>query len=164
MGRVLVMLALLVGLLSPSELLARCADAGATIEGAVSTQSTIPLPGVLVELRDQNNRVVGRQISDGQGQVRFTGVARGSYHLVASLEGFQTTDHPATATPGQTATVAIDLPIAVIGERVEVVAAPVAAETIGTTDAISSTTVEQYGGVAGLQAALRLLASVITVP
>ena len=148
----------------PPETWAQDANASATIEAAVSTQSTIPLPGVLVELHDLNSRVVARQISDGQGRVRFTALPSGRYHLVASLEGFQTTDLATAVAAGETARAAIDLPIAVVGERVEVVAPSVAVETIGTADAISSKTIEEFGGVDGLQAALRLLASVIMVP
>jgi hypothetical protein len=161
-GRVLVLLALMVGLM-PLELSAQAADAPGTIEAAVSTQSTVLLPGVLVELRDQESRVVGRQLSDGEGRVRFAGVPRGRYHLVASLEGFRTTDVAATVAAGQTATIAIDLPIG-IREQVDVVASPAAPDTIANADVISSKTIDQFGGVDGLQAALRLLATVITVP
>ncbi len=157
------LLALMIGSM-PLELRAQDAGAPATIEGVVSTQRRIPLAGVLVELHDQDSRVIGRQISDGQGRIRFTGVPRGQYHLVASLDGFQTADIALAVAAGETATVAIDLPMAVLRERIEVVAAPLAPETIAGSDAISSSTVEQYGGVNGLQAALRLLATVINGP
>jgi hypothetical protein len=97
--------------------------------------------------------------------VRFTGLDAGEYRLVASLEGFQTTSVVAIVTAGEMATIVIDLPLAVVGERVDVVAAaPLASETIGRSDAISSQAVAEYGGRDGLQAALQLLATVIMVP
>jgi hypothetical protein len=136
-----------------------------TIEATVSTQGSIRLTGALVEVHDESTRVITRQLSDGEGRVRFSGLPRGQYHVVASLENFQTADVMAKVTPGTATSLEFDLPIAVVGERVEVVAAaPLAAETIGTTDAINSRAVEEYGGRDGLQAALQLLASVIMVP
>jgi hypothetical protein len=155
---------LAVSILSGRPLLAQQPTPAGTIEATVSTQSTIPLPGVLIELRDQSGRVVASRIADGQGQARFEGVAPGAYRLIGSLDGFQTTDVAATVAAGTTVLSIIDLPIAVVGERVDVVASPIVAETIGTTDAISSSTIDQFGGVDGLQAALKLLASVITLP
>ena len=141
------------------------AAAGA-IDVTVTTQSTIRLPGVLVELHTDRGQAAGRQISDGEGLVHFTGVAPGQYHLVGSLEGFQTIDVAVTVLAGAgKISTSVDMPIAVTGEQVDVVAPlPLAAETIGQSDSISATTIEQYGGVDGLQAALKLLATVITVP
>jgi len=136
----------------------------ATIEATVSTQSTIPLAGALVELRDRAGQATAVQLSDGQGLVKFGGVPAGEYRLVASLDGFQTTEVSVTATPGATTTTVVDLPIAFAVERVDVVAQSTAVETIGKAEAISGDTVDQYGGVAGLQAALRLLAGVLAVP
>src|SRR5262249_7093891 len=135
----------------------------ATIQVTVSTQATIPLAGALVELRDRSGAVLAQQVADGEGVVRFVGVARGQYRLVASLDGVQTTEVLATAAdaPGSTA---IDLPIAITDEHVDVVAPAVTAETIAKAEGISADTVDQYGGVAGLEAALRLLAAVIMTP
>ncbi len=144
-GRALALFALIVALV-PLDARAQTPGATGTIEVAITTQSTIALPGVLVELFDQNGRAVDRQVSDGQGKVQFTSVPRGPYQLVASLEGFQKTGITTAVTAGESRTITIDMPI-VIGERVEVVAPPVAAETIGSADAISSNTVEIYGGV-----------------
>jgi TonB-dependent receptor-like protein len=135
----------------------------ATVQVAVSTQSTIPLSGALVELRDRDGIVIAQRVADGEGIVRFVGVARGQYRLVASLDGFQTTEVLATAADA-TVFAVIDLPIAITDEHVDVVAPAVTAETMAKIEGISGDTVDQYGGVAGLEAALRLLASVIMVP
>ena len=157
-------LASVLGSVLPSDARAQAPQERAVIAVTVTTQSTIRLPGALVEVRDAKNIVVARQITDADGKVGFRGLPPGSYHLVASLEGFQTQKFDAALVDGRTTTVAIDLPIAV-SERVDVVASsPLAAETIGTTESITSTAAEQYGGRDGLQAALQLLATVIMVP
>jgi hypothetical protein len=164
MRRTLTLLALISWLL-PFELQAQTPAETGMIDATVSTQSTIRLTGALVEVRDDTGRVMARQITDGEGRVRFTSLIPGQYRLVASLEGFQTTNIVAIVSAGETAAVVIDLRIAVVGERVDVVAAaPLASETIGRSDAISSRAVEEYGGRDGLQAALQLLATVIMVP
>jgi hypothetical protein len=156
---------LLIAALLPLEVQAQTPPGSGTIEAIVSTQSTIRLTGAIVEVRDETARVVARQLTDGEGRVRFTGLMPDRYRLVASLEGFQTTEIVAVVTPDNTTMIVIDLPIAVVGERVDVVAAaPLSGETIGRSDAISTTAVEEYAGRDGLQAALQLLATVIMVP
>jgi TonB dependent receptor-like, beta-barrel/Carboxypeptidase regulatory-like domain len=162
-GRTLALLILISSLITPG-LLAQTPAESAVIDATVSTQSTIRLTGAIVEVRDDAARVVGRQITDGEGRVRFTGLTAGRYRLVASLEGFQTTEFVTMVNDGETATVAIDLPIAVVASVDVVAAAPLASETIGRNDAISSKAVEEYAGRDGLQAALQLLATVIMVP
>lgn len=151
--------------LVPAPLRAQTPNGTGSLEVAVSTQTTIRLNGALVELRDENALVVARQITDADGRVRFSALTRGRYRLVASLEGFQTTQIAATIDGSETVSIVIDLPITVVGERVDVVAvAPLSAETIGRADAITNTAVEEYAGRDGLQAALQLLATVLMVP
>jgi hypothetical protein len=160
-ARTIVLLSLLAG--SSAGAWAQEAPVVATIQVTVSTQSTIALAGARVELRDRGGAVLGERVSDGEGIVRFVGVPRGQYRLIASLEGFQTTEVAATTADATTFTV-IDLPIAITDEHVDVVAPAVTAETLAKAEAISGDTVDQFGGVAGLEAALRLLAGVIMVP
>ena len=107
-----------------------------TLQATVATQSTIRLTGAIVEVRDDTGRVEARQITDGDGRVRFTGVMPGRYRLVASLEGFQTTEIAATVPADQTTTVAMDLPITVSASVDVVAAAPLTSETIGRSDSI----------------------------
>jgi hypothetical protein len=154
--------ALVVGLSAPAH--GQGAEPTGTIEATISTQTTIRLAGALVELRDGSGLTLDRQVSDPQGLVRFMNVPGGEYRLVASLDGFQATGAAAAVAAGALTTAAIDLPIAVAPVSVEVVAKPVAVETIGKADGISGDTVDEYGGVGGLPAALRLLAGVIAAP
>ena len=132
------------------------------IDAAITTQSTIPLAGASVVLSDQSGRQIGERVSDEVGHARFTGVAPGRYRVTATLAGFQTTTVAATVEPGAATPLVIDLPVAAVSESVDVVAHASAVETIGTSDSVTSGTVEQYGGPEGLGAMLQLLASVIT--
>jgi len=137
------------------------------LDGVVSTQhGTIPLGGALVVVRDASNRQVASVLSEGDGGFHVD-VAPGKYSVTASLDGFVTTNAIATAVAGQPTAVSIDLAIANLTATVEVVAPATivsTAETLGTSDSIASRDADRFAPGGGLQAALRLLASVIEVP
>jgi len=140
----------------------------ATIEGAVSTQQgTVRLPGALVVVVTDEGEEVGRQLADSQGSFRFEHLSAGTYHLIASLDGFQTMTTAVTVLSGGTTHAAIDLPISV-SERVDVRAQDSlrsdAADPAGGTEAIGLHEADRYGGSSGLREALRLTASVVQVP
>ena len=135
---------------------------GGAIEGVVSTQAaTIRLPGAVITLTDADGVPVAQQIAEGDGTFRLTEVARGVYRISASLEGFRVVETSVTVLAGQTARVELDLPIADVSERVEVVAPLIVAprgETIAPGSSVESREIEQYAPGGGFQAALRLLA------
>jgi hypothetical protein len=137
-----------------------------SIEGAVTTQNrTIQLGAVLVTLLD-GVAEVARQLSEGDGTFVFPALKPGKYAVTAVLEGFDPLSVAVTVAAGQTAQVPLDLPLGT-AERVEVVAPATAVSSAGTvssSDVIDSRELEQISPGGGLQAALRLLVSVIEVP
>src|SRR5216117_350561 len=67
---------------------AQTATTGA-IEGKI-TQAGTPLPGVTVEIRSPNLQGVRSDVTDAQGNFRFTLLPPGNYSITASLAGFNT--------------------------------------------------------------------------
>jgi outer membrane receptor for ferrienterochelin and colicin len=141
---------------------------GALIRGIVTTQNgTIPLGGVLVSLTSARTNQVRTAISDGDGTYRFEGLEAGDYRVSASIDGFDPKATDAKVAYNQTVDAPLDLPLAGIAERVDVVAAQAVIPGGGTLtpgDVVSSRELEQLSPGGGFQAALRLLASVIEVP
>lgn len=142
------------------------ASAG-TITGIVSTQNgTIPLGGVVVTLVGAGGEV-GSYTSAGDGSFRFENVAPGEYVVVAAVEGFDPYTGNVTVTAGQPTDVKADLRLASVTERVEVIAAASIVPATGTltsSEGLTARQMEELTAGGGLQAALRLLASVIEVP
>lgn len=142
---------------------------GAVVKGTTTTQrGTIPLGGALVSLSSTRTSEVLTLQSEGDGTYVFEGLEAGEYRVSASLDGFDPQEQIVRVGYNETAEVPLDLPIAAIAERVDVVAS---AETIvpavGTltpAEAIDSRELEQLGAGGGFQAAMRLLAGVIEVP
>ena len=161
-------LLLVTSLLAPAAVTAQTRAAGAgVIDGVVSTQGgAIRLGGVQVAVRDATDREIATVLSDGDGHFRLVALPDGKYRLVAGLAGFETTTLLAVVTAGKTSDVSLDLPIAAISQTVEVVGSAVvsSAGTLAPSDAISGTELDQYAPGGGLQAALRLLASIVEVP
>ena len=138
------------------------------IDGIVATQGgTIPLGGAQIAVRDGAGNTVTSLLSDGDGRFHIAALPSGTYTIVVSLEGFTPAIVRAVAAAAKPADLAIDLAIATLTDTVTVTAAAgivSTADTLGTSDAIASREAEQLAPGGGLQAALRLLASVIEVP
>jgi hypothetical protein len=138
-----------------------------TIEGTVSAQAgSVLLPGVVISVRDAADQEVAQQVSDGDGHFAVPDLPPAHYRIRASLDGFQTTDGEAVVAAGGTAHIALDLPIAAVSESVEVVAkAPVSdVGTLATTEAVGLREAKLMVPGEGVQAALRLMSSVILTP
>jgi hypothetical protein len=142
-------------------------ESGGVIQGVVSTQSgTIPLGGVLMSLSSDRTAQVRTVMSEGDGSYRFQELEAGRYRVSASLEGFETITAQIDVVYNQTATLNVDLRLA-LTDQVEVVApANVVSDTgtLSSRDNVSSEELEQISPGGGLSAALRLLISVIEVP
>jgi len=144
----------------------RLANATGAIDGSVSVASgDVRLPGATVSLQDDRGVEIAQVLTEADGRFRMADLTDGRYRLVVSLAGFQTQETSVLLTGGRAPTVAIELPIAT-AEHVDVVASPNVGshDTLGTVDTIGSKETEQFAPAGGLQAALRLLASVIQVP
>jgi hypothetical protein len=143
-------------------------ESGGVIEGTVTTQNgTIALGGVLVSLSTERTSSVVTVYSEGDGRFRFEGLAAGAYTVSAALEGFQVQSREATVAWNVITRVPLDLPLA-LSQSVDVVAqADTGVPSTGTLapgEEITGRQLEELGIVGGLQAALRLIVSVIEVP
>ena len=137
------------------------------MSGVVSTQKgTVRLPGAAVVIKDSSEAIVTELMSGEDGRFS-TELPPGKYTVTAALAGFVTTAAAVTVKPGAPAEAALDLPIEGIAQSVEVVAKSPVSTTEGTiapADAIGGKELEQFAPTGGLQASLRLLASIIEVP
>ena len=95
-------------------------DVGA-VHGVVTTQATIPLGGVMISLFD-GTADVSHVLSEGDGAFKFENLKPGRYTVTATLEGFESITTAAVVTAGQTTQTPLDLRLAMVAERVEVVA------------------------------------------
>ncbi|MBI3492921.1 MAG: TonB-dependent receptor [Acidobacteria bacterium] len=137
------------------------------IEGATSTQHTTPLVGASVVVIDATGRIVATVVSDGDGRFRVAGLAAGTYRVMAALEGFETTTEPAVVSDRGPTAVTIDLPIGTFSDTIDVVgttAAVSSGDTLATVEAIASRELDQFVPGTGFQGAVRMLASVVTLP
>ena len=154
--------------LAPAHALAQQTPGGGVIEGFVTTQTgTIRLGGAQVVLHNSSNQEVSSALSEGDGRFRFTALQEGRYTLTASLEGFAVARAAVVVTADTTTERSLDLPLATLTQTVEVTASAMivsAADTLGTTESISSRETDEFANGSGLGGALRLLASVIEVP
>ncbi|MGE3509492.1 MAG: TonB-dependent receptor [Vicinamibacterales bacterium] len=141
---------------------------GGVIRGTASTQNgTIPLAGVVVSLSASRTNQVLTAVSEGDGSYSFDGLDAGTYVVTATLDGFEAKTVTVTVQYNQVTDVSLDLPIAGLAERVDVVAPDTIVPSSGTITAgaaIGSRELDQLAPGGGFQAALRLLASVIEVP
>ncbi len=139
------------------------------LQGTVTTQSTVRLPGAEVVVSDAAGKKVTSILSDEDGHFSVVGLAPGRYKVSAAVASFVTTTATVEVTAGRSTDVTIDLPIEGITQSVEVVAAsPVVSNenTLAPTETISGKEIDAFagGGGGGLQATMRLLASVIEAP
>ena len=137
------------------------------IEATLSTQGgTVFLPGVLVVVRNADGQQLAEQSSDGTGHVRIADLPAGAYRVTASLDGFESTERPVTVGSG-VVTVAIDMPIAALSERVDVVAASPVISTSGTlaaSETVSNKQTQTLAPGGSVDSALRLVATVLDTP
>jgi hypothetical protein len=147
--------------------IASAPDAGTgTIQGVITTQTTIPLGGVMMSLLNGSDNAA-QVASEGDGTFKFEKLAPGRYTVTAIFENFETITKPAVVIGGSVTNVPFDLRLAITGEQVEVVAPnPVVPEagTLSSSESVSQQELEQISPGGGVQSALRLIAGVIEVP
>jgi hypothetical protein len=135
------------------------------IEGTISTQGgTVFLPGALVLVRNGGGEQVAEQVSDETGHIKIGDLRAGVYRVIVSLDGFDSVERQVTLVPGSVATVSIDMPIAAVSERVDVVASSPIVSTSGTiaaTETVSNTQTQSLAPGGSVDSTLRLLATVI---
>jgi carboxypeptidase family protein/TonB-dependent receptor-like protein len=137
------------------------------ISGTVTTQGTVRLPGADVVVRDGAGKQVAEILSGEDGHFNVVGLQAGKYKVSASLASFVMTTMAAEVVTGRSTDITIDLPIEGIAATVEVVATnPVVSSegTLAPTETISGKEIDQFASSGGVQASLRLLASVIQAP
>ena len=137
------------------------------VQGFVTTQTgAARLPGAEVSVKDASDREVAQVLCGEDGHFRVANLPPGRYRVSAVLAGFETTGADANVVAGKTTDLSLDLPIAGISQSVEVVAssAQLNEDTISPSDAIGGKELDQFAPTGGLQASLRLLASIIEVP
>ncbi len=137
------------------------------LQGAVTTQGSVHLPGAQIVVTDSSNQTVAQGMSAEDGHFSFVGLPPGRYTLTASLPSFVTTSALGDVVAGRSTDVSIDLPIEGISQSVEVVAkSPVISNegTVSQTETISGKEIDTFASSGGLQATMRLLASVIEAP
>lgn len=137
------------------------------IQGTVTTQGTVNLPGAQVVITDAAGAQVAQSLSAEDGHFSFVGIVPGRYKATASLSSFVTTAAIVDVVAGRSADISIDLPIEGISQSVEVVAQnPVISNegTVSHTETISGKEIDTFASSGGLQATMRLLASVIEAP
>jgi hypothetical protein len=139
-----------------------------SVDGVVSTQDgSVRLPGATVDIYNSTGEQVAEQLTGDQGTFLVLDLPPDIYRFVSSLMGFRSVETKIAVTAGGTSRVALDMPLADISEHVEV-RAPIAAgptgDTIAPTSGVTGKELDQFLPSSGVAGALRLLASVITVP
>lgn len=142
------------------------AAATATIRGSITTQTTIPLGGVMLTLNGGPDVV--RLTSEGDGTYKFENLKPGRYTVTAAFEGFETITLPAMAVAGKVLDVPIDLRLAA-NDTVQVFADASravlpATGTLASSEAVEKKELEEIAPGGGVQSALKLIAGVIEVP
>ncbi|HEY6894392.1 MAG TPA: carboxypeptidase regulatory-like domain-containing protein, partial [Rhodanobacteraceae bacterium] len=145
------------------------AAAPAVIEGLVTTQrGTIPLGGAQVVVRDATDHEVAATLTEGDGRFHIADIGPGKHTVIVTLDGFDAGRTTTIVSAGATTTLNFDLPIATLTTTVDVVAPPSpvvsSGDTLAGADDITNKDTDRLAPGGGLQAALRLLASVIEVP
>ncbi|MEO8256216.1 MAG: carboxypeptidase regulatory-like domain-containing protein [Acidobacteriota bacterium] len=128
---------------------------------------TVRLPGAEVIVKDASDRQVAQVFCAEDGRFRVPDLPPGTYRVAGSLDGFDTGRAEAVVTAGKTTTLSIDLSISSIAQTVDVAAASTAGvnqETLAPAETIGGRELDQFAPSGGLQAKLRLLASIIEVP
>ncbi len=110
----------------------------ARITGTVKDEQGQPLPGALVEAKNQETGLVARAVADANGFYRLLNLPSGVYTVTASLSGFATLEKSdVRLVLGSAPTVDFTLPLATAAETVTVTAetplVEVSNTTVGTT-------------------------------
>jgi len=151
-----------------SAVLAEAQPAAGVIQGTVTTQSgSVRLPGAELTVTDLSGRQVSQLLCGEDGRFTIPSLAPGTYRVAAALPGFTPVTLTVTVPSPKAAALSFDLPIEGIAQSVEVVAAtPVVSSDGGLapSDTLSGREIDQFASGGGLQASLRLLASIIEVP
>jgi hypothetical protein len=137
------------------------------VQGVVTTQGTVNLPGAQIVITDAGDKQVALVLTDENGRFSVVGLPPARYKVTASLMSFVTTSALVDVAGGRSSDIVIDLAIEGISQSVEVVAkSPVISNegTIAQTEMISGKEIDTFASSGGLQATMRLLASVIEAP
>ncbi|MFC7370130.1 carboxypeptidase regulatory-like domain-containing protein [Fictibacillus iocasae] len=117
-----------------------------TITGLVQDPSGIPIPGAAIVIRDQSNVVIGTANTDANGAFTVSGLAAGSYTVVASADNFGTNTVSTSVSAGGTSNVVITLsvnPGTVTGQVTNAVTGtPIAGTSIRIADSAGTTVAE----------------------
>src|SRR4051812_43968408 len=130
------------------------------LQGVVTTQGSVNLPGAQITVTDGADKQLTQVLTGEDGHFSIVGVAPGRYKITATLASFVTNSTTAVVTAGRVSDLAIDLAIEGISASVEVVAQnPVVSNegTLGTTETISGKEIDTFASSGGLQATMRLL-------
>jgi hypothetical protein len=137
------------------------------IQGVVSTQSgSVKLPGAQIVVTDTSAKEVSQVLCGEDGGFKIE-LPAGMYRVSASLPGFVSITRTAVVVAAHTVELPFDLPIEGIAQSIDVVATnPVVRGDgmLSPVDTIGSREMDQFAPSGGLQASLRLLASIIEVP
>lgn len=121
---------------------------GRVVATITTLEGTVHMPGVQVELRDPERKmVIARTMTDGAGQVTFPDVPPGRYIISVSRPGFVDRDSPVfTVRAGETAQVLLDTRLTFVPPDVEVRAegpsATNSVQPVSTSDMLSGTLME----------------------
>jgi TonB dependent receptor-like, beta-barrel/Carboxypeptidase regulatory-like domain len=137
------------------------------IQGVVTSQAgSVKLPGVAIVVTDASAREVAQVLCGEDGGFKVE-LPAGIYRVSASLSGFVTMTRTAVVVAAHTVDLPFDLPIEGIAQSIDVVATnPVVRGDgmLSPVETIGSREMDQFAPSGGLQASLRLLASIIEVP
>ncbi len=117
-------------------------------------------------MKDASAQEVAQVLSGEDGSYRIE-LPPGFYRVSASLPGFVSTTSNVTIIAGRTSELPFDLPIQALAQTIDVVATnPVISSSgsLSPTETLSGREIDQFVPSGGLQASLRLLASIIEVP
>jgi hypothetical protein len=92
-----------------------------SIQGTIKDAQGGVLPGVTVEVKNQETGSVQTTVTDGSGTYRFPALPPGRYDINATLQGFGPGKNPNVVLPlGQVLTINLTMPLAGVTETVQV--------------------------------------------
>src|SRR5262249_35801304 len=92
-----------------------------TISGSVSDSSGSVIPGVQIQLQNEDTGVTRTVVTDASGRYSAPLLGLGNYRITASVEGFQTeVRRGVVLTVGREAVVNLQLSVGTVSKRVEV--------------------------------------------
>ncbi len=142
-----------------------------TLEITVTTQSgSIQLPGVSVRVASMDDHTIAAAVSDGEGLMRVTDLAAGTYQVYAALAGFDEAKSTVRINGEGVIKVHVDMRLSGITEQVNVIgnaetAPPTIGEGLSTKGVLDSRIVEQLPvRDHSVLSALKLLAGIVDGP